>query len=149
MDEKLAYYTDICGLVNLKLMKTVNDDTVDDPKPKRIKESKDLRPNTKRKIQNPPKDDIDEDAGPTTPKQKFRRQNDSKGEEDNNNSDRASFKKRKFDERNDSNSFQKNDRKFSKGDKFEKGGRFDKGKKFDKGGKFDKSGKPGKRFNRQ
>jgi hypothetical protein len=34
MDDALAYFQDFCSLIDLKRMKTVDDDTVSDPKPR-------------------------------------------------------------------------------------------------------------------
>jgi hypothetical protein len=43
MNSELSYYKELCSLVDLKLMKTVDDDTVSDPKPRIKKHPKDLR----------------------------------------------------------------------------------------------------------
>ena len=110
MEEKLQYYTDICGLVNYKLMKSVDDGTRDDPKPKNRKEPKDLKSATKQKIKKADNDDIDEDAGPRAPKSKSsyysRDDKKQKNQYSNSTKDKGQFKNkgsnRKFDRGNKS-----------------------------------------------
>jgi hypothetical protein len=40
MDQNLAYFTEFCSLVDFKFMKTVDDDTISDPKPRPKKHPK-------------------------------------------------------------------------------------------------------------
>ena len=70
MSEKLQYYTDICSLIDYRLMKTLNDDTKDDPRVVGNAGKKDFENKRKPKVVNPRKqndDDIDHEAGPTAP----------------------------------------------------------------------------------
>ena len=69
MEEKLQYFTDICNLADYRLMKTLVDDTKDDPKPVVKKEKKDSR-DKKRPKAVEKEDEIDPEAGPSAPKQK-------------------------------------------------------------------------------
>ena len=60
MEQDQEFYEDFCALIDYKLMKTVNDNTVSDPKPRMKKKAKTIRP----------KEELDEEAGPSAPKPK-------------------------------------------------------------------------------
>ena len=130
MEEELNYFTELCQLVDLKLMKTIEDDTHDDPKPK-VKRTQNKKPNLKK--QGAKNDsDVDEEAGPTTPKMKPNKETynkmrelmkeTEKGKDENINKNKNNNQKKNF-----SN---------------EKAKKFDKGKK-----EFNKKGK--QRFNKK
>ena len=60
MDQDFEYFQTFCSLIDYRLMKTVNDDTVSDPKPRLKKKAKDIRK----------REELDEEAGPTAPQPK-------------------------------------------------------------------------------
>ncbi|KAH0794913.1 hypothetical protein GPJ56_001190 [Histomonas meleagridis] len=68
MEEKLQYFTDICNLADYKLMKTLIDDTKDDPKPVVKKEKKNSDKKQPKAVNK--QEEIDPEAGPSAPKEK-------------------------------------------------------------------------------
>lgn len=124
LDQDFEYFTDFCSLVDYKLMKTVNDDTISDPKPRMKKKARDIRK----------REDLDEEAGPSAPKPKkeYKIEKVKKRKE---NSDRNPAEEERPAEEPKNLKFNRKTGKFQEKPKFQKKGGKD---RFEKGGKFQK-----------